>query len=257
MKKKYLTSIFLFLYIFLLQGCYSLRKSENFYGIKTDEIKKVVFVIDISGSMENIAEKDAKGKIISQATNVIADKASSTVSKTIGGEAGNLAGSLLSKKVKKSVTKLQKARQKLIPAIKGLPETTMFNIIVFENGVKVWDKNMVPANKTNKLKAQAYVEALKAGGGTNIYDALKTAFDMAGNGVSDANIPLNVETIFLLSDGAPSAGAVTNPDQIRSDVKDWNKLQRIKIHTIGLGEDCDKNFMTGLAQDNGGVFVDK
>ena len=257
MKRIYYTLIAIIITTITFQGCYSLKKSEDYYGIKTEEIKNVVFILDISGSMENIAEKNVKGEVINNATNYAADKASSAVSKTIGGEAGNIAGNLLNKKVKKSVTKLQKARKKLIPAIKGLSETTMFNVIVFENGVKVWRKKLVPATKTNKLEAQAYIEALKAGGGTNIYDAVKTAFDFAGNGAKDSTITLNVETIFLLSDGAPSAGPVKNPNDIRKDIKTWNPLQRIKIHSIGLGEDCDEEFMRGLAEDNGGIYVDK
>jgi len=257
MKRIYFVLIAIIIATITFQGCYSLKKSEDYYGIKTEEIKNVVFILDISGSMEFIAEKNAKGEIISSTTNYAADKASSAVSKTIGGEAGNIAGSLLNKNVKKSVTKLQKARKKLIPAIKGLPETTMFDVIVFENGVKIWRKKLVPATKANKLEAQAYIEALKAGGGTNIYDAVKAAFDLAGDGAKDSTIALNVETIFLLSDGAPSAGPVTNPDGIRKDVKTWNPLQRVKIHSIGLGDDCDEEFMRGIAEDNGGIYVDK
>lgn len=257
MKNIYLVLIALIFTSVLFQGCYSLKKSEDYYGIKTEEIKNVVFILDISGSMEFIAEKNAKGEIIASTTNYAADKASSTVSNAIGGEAGNIAGSLLNKKVKKSVTKLQKARKKLIPAIKGLPETTMFDVIVFENGVKLWKKKLVPATKANKLQAQTFIEALKAGGGTNIYDAVKSAFDLAGDGAKDSTIALNVETIFLLSDGAPSSGPVTNPDGIRTDVKKWNLLQRVKIHSIGLGDDCDEKFMRGIAEDNGGIYVDK
>jgi len=257
MKKNYYVLIAIIVASITFQGCYSLKKSEDYYGIKTEDIKNVVFILDISGSMENIAEKNVKGELINTATNYAADKTSSLVSNTIGGEAGSIAGSLLNKNVKKSVTKLQKARKKLIPAIKGLPETTMFEIIVFENGVKTWRKNLVPATKTNKLEAQAYIEALKAGGGTNIYDAVNKAFELAGDGAKDSTIAVNVETIFLLSDGAPSAGPVTKPDDIRKDIKTWNNLQRIKIHSIGLGDDCDENFMRGLAEDNGGIYIDK
>ncbi len=253
MKKIVGISLLFLLGVTILQSCYSVKKSEDYYGIKTSDIGKVVFVLDISGSMENIAERDVKGELINTATNVAADAAGSAVSHAIGGEAGQLAGSLLSKKTKKSLTKLQKARKKLIPAIKGLPESTLFNVIVFENGVRVWRKTMQPATDANKLQAQAYIESLKAGGGTNIYEAMEKAFEFAGPGATDETKPLDVESIFLLSDGEPSAGPVTSTEAVRK----WNPLKRVKVHTIGLGDDCDEAFMRGLAADNGGVYIDK
>jgi len=245
------------LFLIIFQGCYSLKKSKDYYGIKTQDMKKIVFILDISGSMEGQTETNLKGEVVAKATRYVADKTSHVVSNEIGGEAGKMAGNLLKKKVEKSITKLQKARKKLIPAIKGLPEDAVFDIIVFENTVKVWRPGMTEASKSNKLIAQTYLEALKAGGGTNIYGALKKAFDMAGSNVNDSVKPVDVETVFLLSDGAPSSGLETSPDAIREAVKKWNPYHRITIHTIGLGKDCDENFMKGLAADNNGIYIDK
>ncbi|MCD6367421.1 MAG: VWA domain-containing protein, partial [Bacteroidales bacterium] len=245
------------LFLIILQGCYSLKKSKDYYGIQTQDLKKIVFILDISGSMEGQAETNLKGEVVSKATHYAAEKAGSVVSNEIGGEVGNMAGSLLKKKVEKSLTKLQKARKELIPAIKGLPEDALFDIIIFENTVKVWRTGMVEASKSNKRAAQTYLETLKSGGGTNIYDAMGKAFEMAGTNVSDSMKPINVETVFLLSDGAPSSGSVTSPDGIREAVKKWNSYHRITIHTIGLGKDCDENFMKGLATDNNGIYIDK
>jgi len=257
MRKKHVLFIAITLLLVVFQGCYSLKKSKDYYGIKTQELKKIVFVLDISGSMEGLAETNLKGEVVSKATNYVADKAGNAVSKEVGGEVGDMAGNLLKKKVKKSLTKLQKARKELIPAIKGLPEDAVFDVIIFENTVRVWKSDMTEATKSNKLKAQTYLETLKAGGGTNIYDALKKAFDMAGDNVNDSVKPVQVQTVFLLSDGAPSSGPETNPDAIREAVKKWNPYHRITIHTIGLGKDCDENFMKGLAADNNGIYIDK
>lgn len=68
---------------------------------------------------------------------------------------------------------------------------------------------------------------------------------------------MGVETIFLFSDGAPTSGKIRNTDKIVSKTSEWKSAKRVKIHTIGLGEDCDKDFMKKLAAENGGQFIDK
>lgn len=68
---------------------------------------------------------------------------------------------------------------------------------------------------------------------------------------------VQVQTIFLSSDGATSSGHAINPDVIRKAVKRLNSYYSITFHTIGLGKDCDENFMKGLVVDNNGIYIDK
>jgi uncharacterized protein YegL len=199
--------------------------------------------------MEGNAETDAQGKIIdattSYATNKVADKV------------GGTAGSLIKSQTNKQLSKLGKAKKELIPAIRGLSENISFTIIVFENDIKMWRKELVPATKTNKNLAITYINSLSSGGGTNIYSALDKAFELAGDGALDNNKPLNVENIFLLSDGSPSAGAITNPQKIIDKTQEWNKIGKVKIHCIGLGTDQDEAFLKGIAEKNNGQYIKK
>ncbi len=222
----------------LLPACYMVKKSDSYYGIKTGNSKHVVYLIDISGSMEGKAETDLKGNIISTAGNKFGTK--------VGNAVGGLAGQVIKRQTNNQLTKLGKAKKELIPSIKGLPEDTYFSIFIFENNVKKWQKSLVPATSANKTKAVIYIEKLKSGGGTNIYESLEDAFA----------IP-NIETVFLLSDGEPSAGKITSTSKIVEEVSAWNANKKITIHTIGLGEDCDKTFMKELATKNNGNFIDK
>ncbi|GAB4301512.1 MAG: hypothetical protein Kow0068_24410 [Marinilabiliales bacterium] len=225
------------------------KKSDSYYGIELNE-NRYVFLIDISGSMENRAEKDLQGRIISKTVDKVTDK----ITDKVGG--GEIVG-MVNKQIQKQLTKLEKAKKKIIPVINGFTEDDYFTIIVFENELGFWKNDLVQATKANKKKAVLYVKALKAEGGTNISDALEKAFDLAGDGTKDNAKNLNVETIFLLTDGEPTAGKITNPDEIIEAVSEWNKLKRVKIHTIGLGENHDKNFMRKLAEQNNGVYIDK
>lgn len=244
---KQISSILLIAIFFT--GCYMTKKATDYYGIETSSSKKIVYVIDISGSMEGKAETDLQGNIISTA--------GSKVGNVVGNKIGGKVGSLIGKQANNQLTKLGKAKKELMPSIRGLSEDTYFTIIVFENKIEKWRKSLVPASSANKNLAIAYLEQLKSGGGTNISDALEESFDLAGPGATSQDSNLGVETIFLLSDGSPTAGKTTNTDAIVSKAAEWNSAKRIKIHTIGLGEDCDKNFMKKLADENGGTFIDK
>jgi uncharacterized protein YegL len=73
----------------------------------------------------------------------------------------------------------------------------------------------------------------------------------APDGTGDAKL----DTVLLLSDGKPTAGRYVDPDQIRAAVKDLNKLRGIAIHSIAFGKDADDKFMEGRAKDAGGTFL--
>jgi len=235
--------------ISLFSSCYMTKKSESYYGIETASSKKIVYVIDISGSMEGKAETNLQGKVLTTA----GSKVGSTVGNKIGGTVGNI----ISKQTNNQLTKLGKAKKELMPSIRGLSEDSYFTIIVFENSIKRFNKSLVQANNTNKNLAIAYLEKLESGGGTNMGDAIEDAFGLAGAGAKDANANLELDAIFVLGDGDPNEGKYPSPDQILTKVSEWNSAKRVKIHTIGLGEDCNKEFMKKLADQNGGQFVDK
>jgi uncharacterized protein with von Willebrand factor type A (vWA) domain len=237
-----------FAFLLLTNSCYMVKKSHDYYGIDL-ESKKYVFLIDISGSMENKIEKDAKGVVLNVATNVAAN----TVGRAIGGSVGNMVGN----KIKKSLTKLEKAKKNLIPVINGFTEENFFTVITFENDIKLWREELIPATSANKKLAVAYIKALKSGGGTNISDALEEAFKLAGKGVNDETEVLDVETVFLLSDGEPSAGKYRSTQQILQKVDEWNELNRLQIHTVGLGDNHDEEFMRKMAVDNNGTYINK
>jgi len=236
--RKNLNILVLAIIAIIFSACYMVKKSDSYYGIETGTSKKVVYVLDISGSMEGKAETDLKGNVIT----TVGSKAGNIVGNKVGGKVGNI----ISKQTNNQLTKLGKAKKELMPSIRGLKEDMYFTLIVFENNVKKLNKQLVQANATNQNLAVAYLEKLESGGGTNMSDALEEAFALT-----------DVETIFVLSDGEPNEGKIPNPDGILEAVAKWNSAKKVKIHTIGLGEDCDKVFMQKLATQNGGQFIDR
>ncbi len=154
------------------------------------------------------------------------------------------------------VTKIQSAKAELVRVVKNFTPKGHFNVIVFNDIVKKWQDRMMPANKGNKKDGIAWVNKLEAASSTNIFDALDTAFRLAGMGATDKNYALGADTIFLLSDGSPTTpdGQPDDWEKIIKAVREWNRLKRIKVHTIGIGGH-NAAFMSTLAMENGGTYV--
>ena len=209
----------------------------KFYGIEV-ETKRAIFVIDISGSMNE-----------------------ATKNPDYGGRA-----------------RIEVAKDELIKLVDELPQGSWFNIVTFSTGVEQWLEGLTeasgekPGKKPKKgpatgagagdkpkdekeakkdeekqkkhdaelrEKAKDYVSRLGANGATNIYDALELAFEDP-----------DVDTIFFLTDGEPTAGKEVEPTAIREAVKRWNSGRGVRIHTVAVGQNFP--LLQGISQDNGG-----
>jgi von Willebrand factor type A domain/HEAT repeats len=192
----------------------------SFYGITTRS-NRILFVLDRSGSMEEPA----------------------TDSKT-----GKGSGS----------KKIDVAKAQLVTAINGLADGDMFNLVHYSADVDRWTKTMQKSSAETRKKAANFVEKeIVAVGGTNIYDALREAFRLAGIGGVDKAYQSNVDTIFFLTDGEPTQGEVLDTKEILRRVREWNKLSRIVVHAVGVGKDHDSAFLRRLAEENGGTYVSR
>lgn len=141
-------------------------------------------------------------------------------------------------------TRIDVAKAELVRALGGLPEETLFNLVFFNSGVAPWKDELVKAGEKAMESALQFTNIQEASGGTNIFDALMLAFEEE-----------RVDTIYLLSDGAPSAGRVTNPDAILERIQIVNRVRLIQIHTISIGQKSP--FMKRLAEENGGSYIEK
>jgi len=213
----------------------------NYHGIETPT-RSVLFVIDVSGSMENeIVEKERF-------------------------EDGDYP----------SYSRMDIVKTELARTIEHLESFVKFNILSFATDTKSWKKGLVSANVLNKSSAMDWSKRLEPIGGasqedlarvglvvsagleagkTNTFGALEWALGMAGRGTKDKHYEVAVDTIFFLSDGRPTHGRFVDPDDILREVKEANDLRKVVIHTIAIGE-FQKSFMERLARENSGVFVD-
>ncbi|MHC5082307.1 MAG: VWA domain-containing protein, partial [Planctomycetota bacterium] len=126
-----------------------------------------------------------------------------------------------------------------------LANDVRFNIVTFGSDVKQWQKFVIPAMPPNKQEACKFTDEQKPLGGTNMYDALKLAFK-----------DRNADTFYVLSDGAPTAGEVTDTEQLLEWVRSQNSVRQVVIHTISAGELTSNDFLKRMAEENGGKSVE-
>lgn len=172
----------------------------------------------------------------------------------------------------------------LLNTIETLTSNTNFDIVAFATDLDVWKDRLVPANVVNRDSARRFVERLRplggsesqslaasglggaanlAAGKTNTLKALMYAF-----GIDPANPPKGpitgpgkvamkwkIDTVYFLSDGRPSTGKLVDTNEILKEVRRYNELYRMVFHAIAIG-DFQKSFLQRLADENGGVFVD-
>ncbi|MEO0652452.1 MAG: VWA domain-containing protein, partial [Planctomycetota bacterium] len=164
--------------------------SASFFGVEL-ESRRVCFIVDTSGSMDELTSWGRTDR-------------------DDGGVARD--------------TRLDVAKAELAAALDALPPGTLFNVVVFSNDADVWEGRLQPANPSTVRKAKAFVDRQKAKGGTNLYAALRVAFEDQG-----------LDSLVLLSDGEPSMGKLRDPEAILGAIERWNGGRGVRIDCIAIG----------------------
>ncbi|MEE9392164.1 MAG: VWA domain-containing protein [Planctomycetota bacterium] len=142
-------------------------------------------------------------------------------------------------------SRLRQAKIELKKVLDSLSSHNEFAIIAFSKDTIAYDAKLRPAKDRWLGRAKRWVDGLQADGGTNFFAGIKQALA----------IP-NVDTIFVLSDGAPSVGDVTSKASILEFVQSYNRFRHIRIHTIGIGlAASEREFLSKLAGENRGRVV--
>lgn len=159
--------------------------------------KHVVFVLDVSGSME--------GKKMLQVKNAI----------------------------KSILTQLR--------------DIDFFSILHFSDDVTEWRMEATAATKESLLEAQAYVDAIQAGGGTNIHQGLIRGLERIKESWSEKVVvqPL----LIFLTDGHATMG-VTEKAAILSDVQAANSRLHVPVFCLSFGRFADFDLLKTLSLQN-------
>ena len=58
-------------------------------------------------------------------------------------------------------------------------------------------------------------------------------------------------------DGQANRGRIIDPAEILNEIRQLNAMQKVRIHSIGIGPGHDATLMRGLAEITGGTYVSK
>lgn len=151
------------------------------------------------------------------------------------------------------------ARLNLRNAYRDLPPEAYFGIVLYNQDVQIWKRRLVQASAANKREADNFLKQISSEGATNIYDALRAAFEMSRRSV------VRADTIFFLTDGFPNRGRIVDPAGILAEVRKWNSNESVHVNAIHLlgpssGESDEKvreaiDFMKRLAREHNGTYV--
>jgi hypothetical protein len=135
--------------------------------------------------------------------------------------------------------RIDEARRQLTQVFDRLPKGAKVDVIAFAADATAMFGKLTALGRSKRKAADGFVEALVAKGPTDVHEALRLAF------ASD-----DVDTIFLLTDGRPSVGAIVDFDRLAREVARWNVGRGVRIHTIAIGGKSD--LLERLARDSGG-----
>jgi len=137
--------------------------------------------------------------------------------------------------------KIEQVKEAALQIISGLKEDEAFNVIIYSNTVESFSKNAVKKSRETEQAVQKYIEGITATGGTNIYDALKTALEQEP---MEGYLPI----VLFLTDGLPTVSN-TSEIGIRKLATKTNPYKR-RVFTFGVGFDVNAPLLEKIAEES-------
>lgn len=139
-------------------------------------------------------------------------------------------------------TRMDVCKEELAGVVGALGDGTRLLLVTFSSRPRPWRPTSTPLDAKERAATLEHVAGLKAGGGTNLFDAIEVALQDP-----------EVDTLYVLSDGGPTLGQFTAEEDVLREVKKRNVARRVAIHTISIG--TASRLMRRLAEENGGVAL--
>ena len=144
--------------------------------------------------------------------------------------------------------KLPIAFEQLSRSIKSLPSTAMFDVVFFNEHAWPWRGRLSHADPVTKRQLIDHLKTIEIKSYTNLFDSVEKALAM------------NVDEIFVISDGAPNRGRKQFPRDIRRELKKLN-TRATRIHTVSVVRVVDGEehieLLAGIASDHNGQHVQR
>ncbi|XP_049798868.1 inter-alpha-trypsin inhibitor heavy chain H4-like [Schistocerca nitens] len=164
-------------------------------------------------------------------------------------------------------TKISQLKDAMSVILDDLSEKDYFSIIQFNTDVEEWSPHQqdsvglrpecstFKATSLNIQLAKDYVKSMEATGGTNIYEALRKALQLASkrqyNTENKNATDLPQPMILFLTDGVATIGQI-RPSRILAGVRAHNTETKATVFTLAFGDNASFIFLKRLALQNNG-----
>ncbi|MDO4557928.1 MAG: VIT and VWA domain-containing protein [Planctomycetia bacterium] len=142
--------------------------------------------------------------------------------------------------------KMEQTRAALRFILENLRENDLFNLVAYDSHVESFRPELQRSDPETKRAAIGFVDGLRAGGSTNIGEALRTAFTP----LTDRERPTYV---LFLTDGCPTTG-VTNEAELLNISTELNRCGA-RLMVFGVGYDVNSRLLDRMARDGRGFPV--
>ncbi len=148
------------------------------------------------------------------------------------------------------------AVRELFGYLDKLDESSWFNVVVFAQGSAACFDDLEAATAENRARARAFVTQLPLGGSTDLFAGIVRGLRCAGL-ETGARAATKADTLYLLSDGIPTAGAVTDPSDIARLITTLNREAGLVVNVVDLGarHSAFQKHLKSLAWQNGGEYI--
>lgn len=207
----------------------------EFFGIPLEGVQDVVFVLDCSGSMAELAPgPTAQIRVPDSPSPVGAGSTDVTP-----GDNGAPDEQPQQPQQPRQPRKIDVAQAELVDALERLPAGTRMNVLFFNSDLEAFAPSMVPLEETSRAGLVGFVKETAPTGSTALAPAMRTAFLM------------DARRIVLLSDGLGNVGG--NAHAVLRDAREAMG-GGVRIDTIGLGKGQDTELLQALASESGGLY---
>jgi hypothetical protein len=148
------------------------------------------------------------------------------------------------------------AVREFLAYLEKLDEASWFNVVVFAQGSAACFDDLEAATAENRARARAFVTQLPLGGSTDLFAGIVRGLRCGG--LEDGSrAATRADTLYLLSDGIPTAGAVTDPADIARLITTLNRDAGIAVNVVDLGarHSAFQKHLKSLAWQNGGEYI--
>ncbi|CAL8336637.1 unnamed protein product [Merluccius merluccius] len=148
--------------------------------------------------------------------------------------------------------KMEQTHQSLKAILADIHPEDSFGIVQFDSSIVAWRPALANATEENVASAMAYVDDIRAYGGTNINDAMMMPVKMLTTARKEEKVPeRSLDMIILMTDGMPNVGE-SRTEKIQENV--LNAVGgNMSVFCLGFGDEVDYGFLDVMAKQNSGV----